>query len=284
MSGSETGGASQDVSESCGASIAIFGAGAAGRAIAQALAQALPDRRVSLWARREESLVDLDSGVVPTVDFVEAAGADVSILAVSDPAVPSVAEQLAAYAPSGRVVLHLAGALGPEALEPLGRSGCETGGMHPLLALGPHTEPGAFGGALFSIAGSPAALTVAGELARALGGAPVQLEPSARLRYHAAAALVAQGAVALVHVARGEIAGGLGTAPGLDPARAREGLASLLRSVAANLASGEPRDVLTGPIARQDTDTVRAHREVGGADSAALQDLILRVLLPLVRG
>ena len=223
-------------------------------------------------------------GVVPTADFGEAAAADVSILAVSDPAVSSVAGQLAAHVRAGRVVLHVAGALGPGALEPLGSMGCETGGMHPLLALGPNTEAGAFQGTLFSISGSPSARAVAGELAHALGGEPIQLEPDVRLRYHAAAALVAQGAVALVHVARQEIAHGPGGGPGLDPTSARQGLASLLRSVAANLASGEPRDVLTGPIVRQDSDTVRAHREVAGADSAAFQDLILRVLLPLLRG
>lgn len=259
--------------------IAIFGAGRAGRCLAGALATSLPGRRVQLWARRPESLEGVNPGIEPILDFQEAARADLWILAVSDPAVSEVAKGLVPHVTIGRVVLHVAGGLGPEALEPLGQKGCELGVMHPLVALGPKTSADVLRGALFSIAGSGPARHAAEGLAHALGGIPVDVDPGERSRYHASAALISQGAVALVHLAREDL-----VRSGMNPETARRGLATLLGSVASNLYRGEPREVLTGPIARQDEAMVGKHRSVSGADSAAFQDLILRVLLPLVRG
>lgn len=259
--------------------IAILGAGRAGRCIARALSAALSDRRIQLWARRPESLEGVEPAVEPILDFQEAARADLLILAVSDPAVRTVAEQLVPHVIAGRVVLHMAGGFGPEALDALEKKGCEVGAMHPLVALGPETSVDSFRGALFSISGQGPARHAAGGLADALGGVPLEVDSNERVRYHASASLIAQGAVALVQLAREDLA-----QTGMNRETARRGIATLLQSVATNLYRGEPRDVLTGPIARKDKATIAKHRSVSGPDSAAFQDLILRVLSPLVRG
>lgn len=260
--------------------IGIAGAGGASHAIARALLASMDDCNVWVWARQQERAEACAKLLGPRASargLEQLARAQTLLLAVPDPAIAEVAAQLAEYprgdAEGAPVALHLAGALGIEPLAPLADAGWETGVLHPLLALHPDTPVPLWQGALCSISGSPPARARAHSLVEELGAQALELAPEQRLRYHAAAALLAQGAVALLHRSRAEL-----VELGLETDSARRGLASLLTSVAVNLHSMEPREALSGPIARGDWDTVEAHRKVAGPEARELQDLVRKTL------
>jgi len=86
------------------------------------------------------------------------------------------------------------------------------------------------------------------------GGAPLVLEAEQLPRYHAAAALVSNHAVALV-----DAGVELLTSIGLPRAQATTALAALLASTAANILRVGLPEALTGPIARGDVAVVARH-------------------------
>ncbi len=64
------------------------------------------------------------------------------LLTVPDHAIPSVAQRLVGYVPSGTPVLHTSGAVELTALNSLADAGCSVGGLHPLVAV-PNPADGA---------------------------------------------------------------------------------------------------------------------------------------------
>jgi predicted short-subunit dehydrogenase-like oxidoreductase (DUF2520 family) len=95
--------------------------------------------------------------------------------------------------------------------------------------------------------------------------------------YHAAAALVANGAAALAHAGVDVL-----VALGIERREAARTLAGLLRSVADNVAHVGVPDALTGPIARGDAATVRLHRAALarlGKDELAAYDAVAPVIV-----
>ena len=176
-----------------------------------------------------------------------------------------------------RTALHTSGALPPDALAPLAERGASVGVLHPLIAVS-GTERG-LAGAAFGLRGSGSAGELAREVVERLGGEVIQIpdDDGAQVRYHAAAALVAGGAVALVERA-------LGLLDAADPTlpSTRRALARLLESVAWNLERDEPAVALTGPLVRGEAALVGRHLaalEAADPQAAALYRLLSRLLL-----
>lgn len=229
----------------------ILGAGRAGRALADGLSRAGVDAR--LWSRSPADGVQAH-GPLPTAEL---AAATALIIAVNDDAVTAFARRLAEAlreapaAPRGRpAVLHTAGRLGADALHPLAERGFVVGSLHPLQSL--RGDGAALRGAFCAVEG-PAA-DIAEILARAVGGRPVRLPAGEKAAYHAAAVLAANFVTTLG-------AGGVALleALGLDEPTARAMLLPLLRGTVDHLAAAPAAEALTGPFARGDLETVRAH-------------------------
>lgn len=193
------------------------------------------------------------------------------VLAVPDPAIRQVAQRLAEVVGKGDVVLHCAGARGPEELEACSARGAATAAMHPLVSFASRQRPAPLVGSSFVVAGAPRALRRARQLCRALGArcvpAPV-LGPA----YHAAAALLANGSAALAFEAV-EILVALGMAR----REAERALQGLLASVAHNVGTSGVPAALTGPVARGDAATVRRHLRALRALDPARADAYRRV-------
>lgn len=189
-------------------------------------------------------------------------GADLVVLAVPDAAIGKVGAEIARRV-EGPVLVHCAGARGPGALAEARARGASVGAMHPLVSFANAEHPPPLSGALFLVDGDARAVALARILAVALGARPVERAAHGPA-YHAAAALAANGAAALAfHSIR--ILGRLG----ISRDDAREGVAALLASVAANVRTLGVPAALTGPIVRGDADTVRAHRSAIAAHPAA---------------
>lgn len=210
--------------------IRIIGPGRAGRSFALALSRAG-------W------IVEPPLG---RFDLLTDAAADVDALVIATPddAVSGVAAAVEPH--QAAVVVHLAGALGPDVLVPHPRRAA----LHPLVAL-PDPAEGArrlSAGVPFALSGDP----FAGEIVAALGGVTIEVADSVRPLYHAAACVASNHLVALLgQVERIAALAGLDLGTFLPLAR------TALDDVARLGALG----ALTGPAARGDTGTIARHLE-----------------------
>lgn len=223
----------------------IFGAGKVGAG----LGQALKDAGVKVKVRAARDGLPSKRIDAPFV-----------ILAVRDRDLRPLAEQLRDAGLLGHrkaVVVHCAGALGPEPLEPLRSERIAVAQMHPMISFASKENPPSLLRGQLHVDGDERAVRAAKKLGKKLGMSPRTITGLDRVLYHASAGLVANGAAALA-------AGGvdlLGRA-GVDPKTAAAMLGPLLRSVADNVeAMGLPA-ALTGPVRRGDANGVKRHLEM----------------------
>lgn len=217
----------------------VVGRGKVGRALAAALTAAGHSARL-----------------VPgkTCSAGDVGTARVVVLALPDAALEAAAERLAPGLSQGTVVLHCAGRLGVEPLAACARAGAHVGVLHPLVSFASKRVVPPLAGTTFVLAGDARASSAGRALARAVGARPL-VAPVHGAAYHAAAAMLAGGAVALAAHATDVL-----VTLGVERPAARRALAGLLASVAANLTRLDAPEALTGPVARGDAPAVAAHR------------------------
>lgn len=227
--------------------IVLVGPGRMGKAIARAAAAA-----------------GLEANLAGRSDLPQAvADAEVVLLCVPDGEIRNAARHVAELAPRIRFLGHTSGATGLEALAETIGSGA-TFSMHPLQTVPDGTSE--LAGAPAAVSGSnEEALGLARALAESLGMTPFALPEDARAAYHAAASMASNFLVALE-----ESAVELLTAAGVGGGRAL--LTPLVTRTTANWAE-RGHDALTGPIARGDERTVRAHTEAIEALAPQLKPL-----------
>jgi predicted short-subunit dehydrogenase-like oxidoreductase (DUF2520 family) len=268
----------------------IIGPGRAGVALGAALLEAQAVGRLSYGGRaanppdhplfrRGPASPSYSAGVAPPYGSPPT----VVLLAVPDDHITAVAVELggarqgAGFGASWPV-LHLSGAFGSELLAPLARLGHPTGSLHPLAAL-PDADAGVrLRGAWFAVEGAPAAAEAARAIVGALGGRVLQLDAAGKAVYHAAAVAASNYVVALMGVAERWMG-----AAGVPPADAREALAVLARGAVENVERLGPEQALTGPVARGDEATIRAHLARLSAGDRYLYSVLADSALTLAR-
>jgi predicted short-subunit dehydrogenase-like oxidoreductase (DUF2520 family) len=194
--------------------------------------------------------------------------ATIVIIAVRDPQLDGALREIGDAVRDRRtVVLHVSGSATPPALDELRRAGHPVGTFHPLV---PIAEPAhareRLRGAWIGIDGDVAAKEAARELADRLDANTLVIPAGEKARYHAAAVLASNFPAVLA-----AIAAELMAAAGISTSDARGAVTALLRASVANLHEGEPAAVLTGPVARGDAATVRAHLAAIADDEVVLE-------------
>jgi predicted short-subunit dehydrogenase-like oxidoreductase (DUF2520 family) len=192
------------------------------------------------------------------------------IIATPDAEIETVAATLAATLQPGALVVHLSGAHGLDALEPLAtrRADVELGALHPLQTLTGGDDASVLAGAWAAVAGPP---TVT-RLAHRVGLRPFPIDDAARPAYHAAAVVASNHLVALLgQVERLAAAAGVPLAA-FEP---------LVHTTLDHVFALGPAAALTGPVARGDVETVGRHLDVIADDErrayTALADLAGRL-------
>lgn len=237
---------------------AVLGLGKAGGALLASLA--LAGVPVSARARRLDAL--LAHRGFPRASLL--------FLAVPDGALPAIADELARArrSPALRLVVHMSGARGLDALAPLAGTAC-VGSFHPLASLdGRSPIPAGTLVAWDVEAGARGAARALPALARLIRCRPARIPDAERTRYHAGAVVAGNLPVAL-------LAAGvrLLVEAGVPEGLARVSLARLLRSQAENAERRSLGEALTGPVARGDVDTITRHLALLDADEPALADV-----------
>jgi len=240
--------------------IAIVGAGA----VAQALGRSLALRGAPVVALASRSRLRAEEAApflgpwVTLVASSELPGLATRVLvAVSDEAIPAVAETLARAGMKGGAALHTCGAKGPEALAALRAAGVACGMLHPLQTFA-DPPPGVerLERITFGLAGDRQALDWADEIVRLLEGRGLYIASDRLSWYHAGAVLASNALLAVIDAATI-----LMERAGVERKAALRALEPLSRTSLDNVFARGPRAALTGPIARGDIATVAAHLE-----------------------
>src|SRR3989454_1518145 len=239
--------------------VGIIGPGRAGLGLGLALARA--GYVVRLYGRRQQTIPDPLELTVGAADAPPPpawlAQAGVVILAVRDDAIRPLAEALArggGVRPE-HVVLHLSGVQGQEALGSLVPSRAALGSLHPLQTIAdPERAPERLKGAWAAVEGMPRAVDAAERLARALGMRPFRLTGKTKAIYHAGAVFASNYFVVVEAVAQRLL-----RHAGLSEVEAWQAPGPRGRGTVRDPLHGQPKDALTGPVARGGDATIRRH-------------------------
>ena len=232
--------------------VAIIGAGRAGRALALALTRASVP--VLVCTRRPS---DLPSGINCSLEpwTLALESANIILVAVPDDAIADVASRLKTATISSAVVLHCSGLRDRSALAVLDGRTAGLGSFHPLQTLAGDSDAAERLQAAYAVLEGDAAAVAAGRrLAGLLGMQALEIRSADKPLYHAAAVIVSNYTVALSALAER-----LAVAAGIPAEAAGRIFLPLLEGTWRNLEMRGSTDALTGPIVRGDAGTVRAH-------------------------
>lgn len=239
--------------------LAILGAGRVGRALGRRLREL--DWKIGVVVNRSEPAARravrfIGAGKPHGTLTRQVFGSQVILIATPDEAIGFVARELARMVGEelrGKVVLHTSGALDSRTLAAVKECGAAAGSMHPLQTFSGVGVPD-LEGKVFAVEGDVVAVRAARQIARALGGSPLQIRGDKKIVYHAAAALASGHVLALM-----EAATQLLISLGMKRNEAARALLPLTRQVLDNFERVGPRAAWTGPLARGDYKIVEAH-------------------------
>ena len=185
--------------------------------------------------------------------------ADVIFICVPDRAIAEAAEALAAEAVRGGIdvrgkfAYHVSGSAQCDVLALLAKLGMETGSLHPLQSFAAPRDSLANIG--MAVDGTPKSQALANDLARLAGAVPFNVPAEERAAYHAAACFCSNYAVTVMALAQKLL-----SRWAASEEEAFKLLLPLFNGTANNLQNTDTAgQALTGPIARGDAVTVKAH-------------------------
>ena len=191
--------------------------------------------------------------------------ADIVLIAVPDDALAEVALSLAPHVRAGQVVMHTSGRHGLSVLVPMVAAGARAIALHPAMTF-TGTDVDLDRTCAYGLTAQPADRALAEALVAELGGTPEWIDDADRIGYHAALSHGANHLNTLVAQAMDLL-----RAAGVDDPSAV--LRPLLTASLDNaLAYGDA--ALTGPVARGDINTVRAHTETLAAQPDVLDTYV----------
>jgi predicted short-subunit dehydrogenase-like oxidoreductase (DUF2520 family) len=242
--------------------VGVVSAGRVGSAVGAALARAghtvvAASGLSAASIRRAEQLLP---GVPLLPPDEVARGADLVLLALPDDALAGMVRGLVATESlrPGQIVVHTSGAHGIEVLRPAIEAGALPLALHPVMTFTGRSEDlermAACSIGVTAAEGEEAAWNVGEALAVEMGAEPVRIPESARALYHAALAHGANHLMTLI-----ADCAGLLRDSGVEDA---ERLIGPLLSAALDNVLRHGDRALTGPVARGDVGTVRAHLAV----------------------
>lgn len=182
---------------------------------------------------------------------------DLSILSVSDSAIPSVVSRLYGMQIEGKCIVHASGALPSSILADLRDHGAHVGSFHPLQTFGPAGKKNPFKDVSISLEGDWKCIELLLDLCRNLGGQPHQTDAKGKALLHLACVWVSNYMHVLFHAAQQVSSTGQ-----MSTAQVQKMLAPLIQQTIENANEMGPVAALTGPASRGDIESVHRHTEL----------------------
>ncbi len=220
-----------------------------------------PDVVAGYYSRTKES-ADIAATFTRSRSFEslkDIVGASEAIfITTPDGAIAGVWEDIRKYDLRDKAVCHFSGSLSSDIFSGIEETGASCCSIHPMYAFSDKfTSYLNFGHACLTIEGNGAAVGAMRDLfEKRLGHAVFLISPSDKAKYHAAATLASNCAVALVYVAQLILC-----ECGFSESDAERLIAPLALDNMKNVVEKGVADALTGPVERGDLDTVKRHFE-----------------------
>jgi len=182
--------------------------------------------------------------------------ADLVWLCVPDGRIQKAAQNLRSVTKwKNKVVFHSSGALTSDALQPLRKQGASVASAHPLMSFVHGSQPD-LKNVPFALEGDPAAVRMARQIIKSLGGDAFVVRKQDKTRYHAWGTLLSPLLLSFM-VAAEQVA----RATGISAKDARKRMIPITKQTLSNYASIGPAGAFSGPLVRGDAAVVREHLE-----------------------
>lgn len=237
--------------------IGIVGAGKAGCSIGKYLKE--HGMAVAGYFSRSKESVEWAATFTGTEAFptlanlVKACG--IIFIATPDNAIREVWENIAGNSIQGKIICHFSGSLSSVVFSDREKAGAFGCSVHPMYAFSnKYTSYRQLNQVMFTAEGDPEALDAVCGLFGRMGNSVCIINSEKKERYHAAASMVSNMMVGLYQMGIDML-----TDCGFDEDGARTMARPLVRGNIDNLLETSPERALTGPVERNDTETVGKH-------------------------
>lgn len=240
----------------------IIGAGSAGKVIAKLLAQTGIYSIQAIVNRSYASAIQAQEYIGSGTAYSELAdlpAADLTLIAVVDDAIKSVAEDLAKLniIRENDLVLHLSGALSSAELECLSQQGARVASLHPVYSFAdPEHDLECFPQAYCSVEGDSSACLELSNSFKKIGCKIVEIKAQQKLIYHSVLVLASNCFVGLMAKSVDLLAD-----CDIEQSAALGLIQPLVESSLRNVFKHGPKAALTGPIQRGELDLVNRELE-----------------------
>lgn len=189
-------------------------------------------------------------------ELVAASG--IIFITTPDDVISSVWKRLAGQSIQGKIICHFSGSLSSVVFSDMDRTGASGCSIHPMYAFNDKfTAYQKLNQVYFTIEGQEPAVAAMRALWEGLGNPVCVIAPDRKARYHAAAAMVSNMMTGLYQMGVDMLAD-----CGFEREVARRLVEPLVRGNMEAVAASSPEQSLTGPIERNDVETVRRHLTV----------------------
>ena len=202
---------------------------------------------------------------------------EIIVISTPDDALPAVWKELRTLDLEGRILAHLSGSLSSDIFEGIGQKGASGYSVHPIFAFS--STDGSFEGlqdASFTLEGPEERIGEMMAIFKITGNRTLVIEKEHKTLYHASNVMVSNLVVALISggCRSFEKCGVLGA----DPLAA---LLPLIKCNIQNISAKGLAGALTGPVERNDVNTVRKHLDVMDGKERAVYILLTEKLAEL---
>ncbi len=183
---------------------------------------------------------------------------DVIFITVTDGAIEEVWNQISDYDLKGKIICHCSGALSSEVFSKIEDLGAYGYSVHPLFACSSKEESYKdISKALFTIEGSIEKLEEVKQMIEDLGNKVQVIDAKYKVKYHAAAVMASNQVIGLIKAACDLL-----KESGFSEENALEAIKPLIYGNIDNVYRQGIKGALTGPVVRDDKETIFKHTEV----------------------
>ncbi len=237
--------------------IGIAGAGKVGCSIGKYLVE--HDISVTGYFSKSKESVEsaatfTDTKAFPSLEELVAAS-DVIFITTPDDCIQELWKEIKNQPIQGKIICHFSGSLSSVVFsdrEQTGAFGCS---LHPMYAFSDKfTSYQNLNQVMFTMEGDKEALAVLSPVFEKLGNEVSVITPDSKVRYHGAASMVSNMMIGLYQMSIDMLVD-----CGFEESSARRLVEPLVRGNMENLLKKSPAEALTGPIERNDVNTVKKH-------------------------
>lgn len=204
-----------------------------------------------------------------------AASSDIIIVSTPDGAVVEVWNELRQCNLSQKIICHLSGALSSDIFDGIEEKGSAGYSVHPMFAFS--RRDGNFEGvdkACFTIEGPENKLDQVRKIFLQTGNTAFIIDKTCKHLYHASNVMVSNLATALLNIGTGAFK----RCSGVSEKEALEAMLPLIRGNIDNIAEKGFPESLTGPVERNDIDTIMKHLDVLEEEERSIYCLLTKRL------